>query len=110
MKTICVCIALVLAGGTVLADGAIAREKKVAVRYGDLDISKPAGRDVFQERLTLAARRVCGPEPGMARRLREGAAYADCLKGTMDHAMAALPRKIAAKLGETAPINEARLN
>ena len=108
MKTICVCVAL--ACGVVLAGGASAAEKKVVVSYSDLDISKPAGQDVFKQRLALATRRICGPEPGMARRLREGPAYEACLKDATERAMAALPRNVAAKLGAASPINEAMLD
>jgi UrcA family protein len=110
MKAIFICAVAAWAVGAGLAADANAGEKKITVAYSDLDISRPAGREVFEERLTLAARRLCGPEPGMARRLREGPAYEACFKDTMERAVASLPSKVAAKLGAAAPINEARLH
>jgi UrcA family protein len=110
MKAIFVCAAIACVAAAGLAADATAGEKKIAVAYGDLDISKPAGREVFNERIALAARRICGPEPGIARRLREGEVYEACLKDTMNRAVAALPRNVAAKLETAAPVNEAMLH
>lgn len=109
MRVMCVCVALAFARSAVPAGSATAGEKNVAVRYGDLDLSKPAGQHAFKNRLEIAARRVCGPKPGMARQLREGPVYEACLKDTTERAMAAVPYKVATKLGEVAPVT-VRLN
>jgi UrcA family protein len=51
-------LAVVLSAGTVLADEA--EKESVAVSYAELDLSKPAGAEVFYDRLQRAAAQVCG--------------------------------------------------
>lgn len=50
---------------------------RMAVPYGDLDLTKDAGRETLDARLERAARKVCGNVS--ARELREVAARRTCL-------------------------------
>ncbi|HLZ82876.1 MAG TPA: UrcA family protein [Caulobacteraceae bacterium] len=61
----------------------------VSVRYGDLDISKPAGAEVLLRRIDKAAVRVCGGKPDQ-RLLGEHAAFEKCRAATIDRSVAAL--------------------
>jgi UrcA family protein len=49
----------------------------VAVPYGDLDLTKEAGRDALDARLERATRRVCGIAP--VRDLQQMAGYRACI-------------------------------
>lgn len=54
-------VAAALAGAlTVSAVPAIAAERAVEVRYGDLDLSTEAGVAKLQKRVALAVKQVCG--------------------------------------------------
>jgi UrcA family protein len=43
------------------------QQRSVKVFYGDLDLSKPAGMETLQRRLTLASLQVCGDSRGELR-------------------------------------------
>jgi UrcA family protein len=61
-----------------LAAPAFAEPVSVAVPYGDLDLTKPAGREALDTRLDRAARQICGGA-APARVLSEVRAYRACL-------------------------------
>lgn len=50
---------------------AIAGEKSRVVRYSDLDLSSPAGRDRLQLRIKNAVKQVCGSAPAFTSKERE---------------------------------------
>jgi len=61
-----------------LAAPAVAQPTTVAVPFGDLDLTKPAGRETLDARLDRAARKVCGGVPA-TRVLAEVKAHRECL-------------------------------
>lgn len=46
-----------------IAAPAVAQSTTVEVAYGDLDLTKDAGRDALDRRLNRAARQLCGSRP-----------------------------------------------
>ena len=59
------------------ATPALAEPVRVAVPYGDLDLTKEAGRKTLDQRLARATRKVCGDAP--MRDLTRRAAHRACL-------------------------------
>lgn len=96
MKPVVMFVVAALAAGTV-GSSASAREERVAVRYGELDLSKPAGREVLMTRLRVAAGRVCGREPHQLA-VRHKEAHAACVQDAMARALAQLPPDVAMQL------------
>lgn len=93
--------ATLLAGVSSLATGspslAAGREaagkgasRSVAVRYGDLDLTRPAGIEVLYDRLRSAARRVCGTADN--RDVRDSLAVRQCYRDSLDRAVAQVDR------------------
>lgn len=56
---------------------ALAQPVSIAVPYGDLDLTRDAGRKVLDARITRAANRICGT--GGARELVRIAAHKACI-------------------------------
>ena len=96
MKPVIMLVAAALAVGS-FGFGASAREERVVVRYGELDLSKPAGRDVLMTRLRVAAGRVCGREPHQLA-IRHKEAHADCIQDAMERALSQLPADVAMQI------------
>jgi UrcA family protein len=109
MKSILASVLVIAAFGAGFSAAAMAGETRIAVSYASLDLSNPAGREILLDKLNLAAHKICGPAPLMADRLREGDRYDVCIKTAVDHAMASLPRNIAAKFDNAKTVHEASL-
>jgi UrcA family protein len=60
----------------------------VVVKYGDLDLTRPAGREALQTRLDSAAKRVCGVLGHPDLRTKQMAR--ECRSAAIDQAVAAL--------------------
>ena len=76
--------------------GAKAEERR-AVQYGELDLTKPAGQEVFMSRLHAAATSVCGKgSVGLNSRQRD--LDDACVQDAIDRAIASLPVHLAAGL------------
>jgi UrcA family protein len=86
---------LTLAAVATLATTALpARAEGIAVRYGDLDLSSPAGRTTFERRIATAARTIC--RVNGSRDLGEVIASQNCFRGAIQSTrtqMAALVSK-----------------
>jgi UrcA family protein len=86
--------------------GAFAAEKRV-VSYGDLDLSKSAGRAIFTARLQSAAVSVCGKKPRQIEfRLRD--MHEACVQKATDRAIASLPPSVA-EMFDGSDVQEAAL-
>jgi UrcA family protein len=59
---------------------------RVVVRYGDLDLTSPAGAQTLYARLSSAASKACGGEPG-TRDLLSRMSYQDCRSTALDRAV-----------------------
>ena len=70
---------------------------RLAVRYGDLILSRAEGARTLLTRLDHAATYVCGGRPGSAD-LPARAAYAACRKREMDRAVAAIHAPLVASI------------
>jgi UrcA family protein len=84
-------LAVIAAG--MLVSAAVAAESegpfavpKVAVEYGDLDLTKPEGVRVLHRRLTAAAERVCPRTDGRAS-VRAKAAARECREQALEYAV-----------------------
>ena len=96
MKPVVICVAAALAAASV-GFSASAREERVVVRYGELDLSKPAGRDVLMTRLRVAAGRVCGREPHRLA-IRHKEVHGACIQDAMRRALSQIPANVAMQL------------
>jgi len=67
---------------TLAAGSASAQEARI--RWGDLDLSTPAGADAFDQRVRAAARKLCRNRPMIGGR-------AACLAAVRDEAVTLLP-------------------
>ena len=72
----------------VQADGEAARQTTVS--YADLNLNSANGQAVLVARIHRAAEAVCGPEPD-SRDLERLPPYRQCMKQTVDTAVAAIP-------------------
>ena len=87
-------ISMVLVATTLAAAAPVAAQSpddtvSVSVRYGDLDISRPAGAEIMLRRIENAAVEVCGGEPDQ-RDLGQRALFEKCRVSTIDRSVAAL--------------------
>jgi UrcA family protein len=58
---------------------------QVTVKYGDLDLSSPAGASEMLRRIHTAATRICGPAP--SDRLSFQRQYDECVRETVNRAV-----------------------
>jgi len=73
--------------------------RQTAVSYADLDLNTANGQAILVMRIHRAAEGVCGPEPDV-RDLKRQATYHQCMKQSVDTAVAAIPA--ASQLAGTA--------
>ena len=78
-----------LAGAAPVAAQSLDDTVSVSVRYGDLDISKPAGAEIMLRRIDKAAVQICGGKPDQ-RLLGERVAFEKCRASTIDRSVGAL--------------------
>ncbi len=64
-------------------------ERKIAVSYADINISNPSGAAILLDRIALAAKNVCGPEPDI-RDLTAHRLYDSCYKSAMNKSVASV--------------------
>lgn len=88
--------ALALAAGVPSAH-AQPEQRQIAVRYADLDISRPAGAEVLIDRIRLVARSVCGAEADI-RDIARFRAQTTCQHEAMETAIRSLHSPLVAKL------------
>ncbi|HEV2561602.1 MAG TPA: UrcA family protein [Rhizomicrobium sp.] len=69
--------------------------KQVAVHYDDLNISTKSGAHILIARIETASKTACGGAPDI-RDLKMRAFFSDCMKSTMDHAVASIPSPMVA--------------
>lgn len=96
MKPVVMFVVAALAAGSV-GFSASAREERVVVKYGELDLSKPLGREVLMTRLRVAAGRVCGREPYQLN-YRHKEAHTACIQDALKRALSQLPPDVAMQL------------
>lgn len=70
---------------------------QVTVSYSDLDLSRPAGAAALLDRLSTAARAVCGGVPDI-RNLAAMSNFRACRKEAMDRAVASIRAPLVAQL------------
>jgi len=70
---------------------------QIAVRYADLDISRPAGAEVLIDRIRLAARSVCGTQADL-RDIARFRTQAACQHEAMETAIRSVNSPLVAKL------------
>jgi len=73
------------------ADG----RREVVVRFGDLNLSTPAGAAALRNRLRMAAERVCAPRPSTGMDLTGASHFSACFKRSYAAALAAAPTAYA---------------
>jgi UrcA family protein len=76
--------------------------RAIQVHYGDLDIGREEGATALLERLSVAARRVCGPAD--TRDLDKQVIYRRCLHVAMDRAVADAGSPLVASLYTGQPL------
>ncbi len=81
--------AVTLAAAAPVAAQSLDDAVSISVRYGDLDISRPAGAEIMLRRIDKAAVQVCGGKPDQ-RLLDQRAAFEKCRASTIDRSVAAL--------------------
>jgi len=64
--------------------------RQAAASYADLNLNTPEGQAILVARIHRAAEAVCGPEPD-SRDLKRQAPYRQCMKQSVDTAVAAIP-------------------
>ncbi len=82
-------VVLLVGSGTAFADAAQPKPfdpAPITVRYHDLNLASPEGARVLYGRITVAARKICGPNfaqfyPGVRSK------WKDCYKATVDDAV-----------------------
>jgi UrcA family protein len=74
-----------------LGTAAVAQAQSAEVRYGDLNLSSPAGRAELERRTEGAARRVCKDEPPIGSRVSDRAETSRCKDQVRAQVSAALP-------------------
>jgi UrcA family protein len=89
--------ALALVGSFQAQAGEINSERRVIVRYDDINVREAAGARILLARIDQAADDVCGPAPDM-RQLGMWESFRDCRKTAMDNAMASLPFNLMAAI------------
>lgn len=72
-------------------------QRQIAVRYADLDISRPAGAEALIDRIRLAARNVCGAEADI-RDIARFRAQTRCQHEAEEAAIRSLHSPLLAKL------------
>ncbi|HEY4030166.1 MAG TPA: UrcA family protein [Caulobacteraceae bacterium] len=82
--------ALTLLAGPALAQNDDPTPQRAAVSYADLNLNTETGQAILATRIHRAAETVCGPEPD-SRDLRRQAPYRQCLKQSVEAAVAAIP-------------------
>ena len=87
-------MSLALAAATLAAAAPVAAQSlddtvSISVRYGDLDLGRPAGAEIMLRRIDDAAVQVCGGKPDQ-RLLDQRAAFEKCRVSTIDRSVAAL--------------------
>lgn len=92
---------LVLATGGAAAEGEV---RSVAVRYGDLDLSREAGVRVLYGRLQAAAESVCGRDE--LRDLRRHQSWLECRDAALARAVDALGNARLAALHRERPTRQ----
>ncbi len=68
----------------------------VEVRYGELDLARSAGAEVFYRRLKNATREICGPVNARSAVLMRK--WTECYQGTLDTAVATANRPMITQL------------
>ena len=81
MKTLASLVAVLTLAA---AAPASASTQEARIRWGDLDLSTPAGADAFDQRVRAAARKLCRNQPFIGGR-------AACLAAVREEAVALLP-------------------
>jgi UrcA family protein len=71
--------------------GEAAEATALQVKYGDLDLNRPAGIETLYQRLQFAAHQVCGPRGGTGIRLIDRG-WQTCVNSAMDDAVRQLNR------------------
>lgn len=85
--------ALTLIAGPALAQSVQAdaeAPRQAAVSFADLNLNSAEGQAALVARIHRAAEAVCGPEPD-SRDLKRQPAYRQCMKQSVDTAVAAIP-------------------
>jgi UrcA family protein len=86
-------MSLALAAATLAGAAPVAAQSldtvSVSVRYGDLDINRPAGAEIMLRRIDKAAIQICGGMPDQ-RLLDQRAAFEKRRASTIDRSVAAL--------------------
>jgi UrcA family protein len=70
---------------------------QVTVSYGDLNLAHEADARILLTRVSRAASRVCGGEPGIAN-LHEQVVHDACVKASMDRAVASVGAPLVSDL------------
>jgi UrcA family protein len=94
-----------LAAAALLSAGVSAQaEEKVAIHYGDLNLSRSADAKTLLHRFEQASEQVCGGRP-MIGNLHAQAIHDACVKEAMDRAVASVRAPLVASLynNETVP-------
>jgi len=73
--------------------------KSVTVSYADLNLAQDQGAQTMFQRIKHAAATVCGAAPGL-RELRADAAYEQCRKDAVSHAIAKLNATLVTQLAD----------
>jgi UrcA family protein len=94
-----------LAAWVALSAGAYADVPAISVRYGDLDLSRPAGAETALRRIERAADQVCGGMP-TRRDFRRVRAHQACADQVIDETVARLGAPlVAARHEDRAPVH-----
>ena len=72
-------------------------DKRIAVSYSDLNISRPEGAQVLITRMRAAARQVCGPAPDQ-REFTFYRLYRDCVEDALSRAVVTLNDPLVTEL------------
>lgn len=97
MKTLFTAIAIAALAALPVNVIAQPADREITVSYDDLNLDSKAGAAVLLSRISAAAERVCGPQPGLLD-LASQQAYQRCMKETMDRAVADVGAPLVAEL------------
>jgi len=89
-------VSFAFAGAAAPALADLAAPKSVAVRYGDLDLSRPDGVAALYSRIRAASRQVCAAAEG--RGVARQAAWNTCRREALDRAVASLGSDAVARV------------
>jgi len=88
-------LATTAAASPALAYTAPLETVRATVAYDDLDISQPAGATALLQRITVAAERLCRPDPSV---IGSPAAFRACVDGAVSNAVATVNQPLLTEL------------